>query len=784
MATGYDNREATRASFAFTPQQARQTRTTDRQVQSGRTGVVGAGEARGGVVQSENPTLGSVGPNIPAFLETIFEPALKKQAELRMYQGYQAAVSGKTMEQIGEAQPALSSLFGQTDFEKGASFYHAQNGLAQWQAEQIANMDALKRLPPDQLGKVLYDGASKFLTGDTETDNAIHRMVIEKSQTLLPQVTTARIAWRREEGVKSIVTLASTQGENLNTMMDQARTGAVPLDATAFQNARLAVAQAFVKPDNLPEDAWVEAVEETARGYAANGNIAALTVMTEGGASSLLFSALGRDGESAAKYQAILNLAEKAGKDANTEYATQPAVAAAIDLFWAKVERGDIFGTDIRKKLEEFNAAAKTWTGSDEPLFDDETITNGVRSSVREQVAIDRADAKEEARWARDPDNPANAGAQAEMESTDIRNLISRGQVAEAEGRYTTEKVNATMRAWYLSAPVPAVRELVRAHQQQGARFPGVAEDIQSKVSANVQGGGTSTAFREAHNQWSAFKQAAGDGVVARAYYYGDYDRLFDRFDQLSKGGLDPLTAYQQTFGQPGALAGTQGRVPRATGNNAKAIEGEVAKMVPRIPIIGVQVGTGPTAASQQVILDVVSGRADERVKANPSMTIEQAVAAELDVARGARLIDNVGSRYWHNVLRGPSISEASGISPDILGPVWEEEVKEQFKANYAKAPSNYEVAVGADGGGNPLWTAMYTDEEGVTRIVRISPTMLRMRRDAQARARVNSPSGRNDQFSTWISEPGISLSERTRRVNSRSDFLAGRVNLGQNAPR
>lgn len=741
MATGYDNREAPRASFAFTPQQARQTRTSDRQASVGRSGVVGAGEARGGVVRSENPTLGGYGgPNIPAFLETIFEPAIQRQSTERMYQGYADAVDGKTMQEIGEAQPALSSLFGQTDFEKGASFFHAQNGLAQWQATQMANMDALKRLPPDQVGKVLYEGAAPFMTGDADTDNAIHRMVIETSQTLLPQVTTARIAWRREEGIKQVVQLGSTNGEALNTMMEQARTGGVPLDPAAYEAARLSVARSFIKPETMPEDAWSEAVEQTARGYLANGNVAAFNVMNEGGANSLLFHALGANGEGAAKYQAIQNLYESAGKDANTRYATQPEVAARIDLFWAKVERGDIFGTAVRQGLEEFNASAKTWTGSDQPLFDDETVTNGVRSSVREQVQIDRANQREAERWAKDPDNPANAAAKAELEFSDIKNMIARGQPNEAVGRYTGEKVQSVMRSWYLAEPVAAVRELVRNDQQQGFHYPGVAEDIQSQSRARAVAGGNSQAFQQSYEQWKAFRAADGNGQATRKFYYGDLDRVYDRFDQLStRNGVDPLVAYSQTFGQPGVLDGSQARIPRAQGDVGKSVTEAIGKLVPRIPILGIQVGTGPSAASQEVLQDVISGRVAERIQINPSEAgnIAGLVAGEINVARSSKLIDTVGSHYWHTPLRGslPSLTEATGMSDDILGPVWEAEVKAQFQSNYATAPANYEVTVGTDGGGNPLWTAYYADERGQTRIVRISPTMLRNRRSADAAA-------------------------------------------------
>lgn len=773
MATGYDQRETRRASFAFAPVQARQTQNSAAVVPTGRSGVVGGGEARGGVVMSSAPSIGmGAGSGIPEFLEAVFEPVIQQRSAERMYQGYADAIDGATMDEIAEAKPALAGLFGQSDFEKGASFYHAQNGLANWQSEQLANMDQLKRMDPSQVGKVLFDAAKPYLTGDATTDNSIHRMVIEASNELLPQVSAARIEWRNEEQRNGMTQLGVTRAGNLRALREQALSTGTPLPP----EASFAFLESMRPIEGMSDDNWAAAVEQVARSVQADGNIAAYNAMAEGGTNSLLYMALGARGDGA-KYQAIVSRAEIMGKDANTDFAARPEVAARIDLMWARSITGELRGTALREEMLSINEAANLYTGSEVPLFDEETITAGVKTSVRDVVAEDRANAREERAWERSGDNPANVAAKAEAESADIRNLIAKGQVGEAEGRYTKDKVSGVMRSWYLSDRVGSVKELVRTHQQQGATFPDLARDIQSQVSANLTAGATSEAFQVAVKQWQEF--GTGDGTVARAFYYGDYDDLFDRYQQLvGRNGGDPLFAYNQTFGQPGAIQGTQGRRPRAEGETGEAIATAIRRMGPRL--MGFVNKDGYSAASQENVLDVISGRVGERLRNNPNYAnnMEGLIAAEVNVAMGSKLLDRVGKNVWHTPMRGSSLEEAVGFGSDVLAPIWEAEVKETFEQTYGESSDDYEVMVGQDGNGKPMWSAHYAGSDGTTRVVRITPEQLQDRRRSEA-ARVRAPreaaavsNQRAEAFSRWITEPGLTFGERNRRVNDRAAFV------------
>ena len=359
MAKGYDAREPARATFTFQPQAPRQRQAADAGA-VGRVGQVGGGQTRGGVVQSANPAISaSIGTSIPAFLEKVFEPAIQRASQERMYQGYADAISGKTMQEVVEQQPALRSLFGPTDYEQGASVYHAQAGLESWKAAQLENMAELSRLPPDEVGRVLFDGAQPFLTGDVGTDNLVHRMVIEASGDLIPQITTARISRMQGERRNAMTSLIVSRGENLRNLAasyasldpaageEGAAEGATvrPSQELLSQSAS-AFLDSLVPMGDMPTEDWQAVIEQTANLALGTGNFHMWTMLntaSEEGGMSPLFAALGASGDGA-KYAALQTRARTAVSAAYSELMlTNPA----LQRMRTQLEADIAFGTVV-----------------------------------------------------------------------------------------------------------------------------------------------------------------------------------------------------------------------------------------------------------------------------------------------------------------------------------------------------------------------------------------------------------------------------------------------------
>ena len=777
MATGYDNRQAVQ-SVRLTPTAPRQTQPRGSAAQPvGRAGVVG-GAATGGVVRSQNPGLSlNVGATIPGFLEKAFEPVIQERQTERMYAGMQAAMEGATMQEIQAEQPTLSGLFGATAFEQGASFQHARAGVAKWQNAQLENMDALKQLAPEEVSKVLFDGAKPYLTGDSATDSVIHKMVIEASETLIPAITRKRIEWRNDTMRNGMVTDATARAGTLASVLSMDNP-----DQAAIASAVDGVKSAFVKPPQMPAETWVEAIEQTARGYVANGNLHALRVITEGGANSLLFQSLGSMGDGT-KYATILSLADTASKKAAADWAAKPENAQRIDLLNARVATREVRGADIRVEWDKINKEMQEATGSLVPLRTPDQITADVEGYVNSVASEDRAN---QTRLA-----TAQATRQEELDKeankiNTIRMALTTGDPQEVIMAYGANDVDNVMRSMWQTDPQAAVSTLTTIFRNRGVAFDNTAVDMQNLVEANTRAGADSEGFRKAYQVWSQFDNFPG-GIETRARYFGKYDTTFMQYETLTSGAqkVPPLIAFQETFGQAGVAAGTIGPGERPRGTNAEAISNAIGKYQPGWigQVLGRQRITG---VSKAVLDEWVAPEAATRMANRPGLSPENAVAGAISGLLGSGKIDQAGAYYWETPSGGPSMAAITGIGDAArLGNVVEDIIRDQTRTpTFAGITAESVRITPMNVPGQPTyWTVWGENRNGHFRGFTLTPDMIKGRDRARmteqrdtARAR-RAPQDRSAAFERWINEPGLGFIERTRRVNQRAAFMAGEVN-------
>lgn len=675
MATGYDNREPTRASFAFKPAAARLSSSVPGgTAASVRGGAAGQRASQQGSIQSQNPSINAgIGTQLPGFLEKVFEPVIQAASVERMYQGVAAALDGKTMEQIGEDQPFLAGLFGQTDFEKGASFQHTQTSVSNWQAEQLARMDELKRLDPKDVGKVLFDAAQNHMTGDRNTDNAIHRMVLEQSATLIPAVTTARIEWRRETLRNGQLEVTSAAGRNVGMLYDQfsARQlgeGQVRPSQEAIDLAEQQALQSFIMPANMPQEDWNSVVEQSARVFVAEGNIRMLNLMSRGGEDSLLFQALGKTGDGAA-YQTIMGQIETLGNKTLSKVAMEyiPEIA---DLRANAIARTIAPGAYFRRAAE-INALIAERTGVEAPYFDAEDILNGEDGVVRAIVANnDRA--RDRAQTLADQAATA-AAAQAAKDELDRTNQREAGELfavgdinaAKAAGA-SDENLNLAAYAAYQSGNVAA---LVNAAAKSGTTgiFSNVQQSMQAPLAAVTAG--VTPDFQRSYTTWYNMYNAGTSGPEVAARYYGNYHSGLMRYHNLVRGGRTPEDAHRQAFVAEGGRGTNRTPVPR---NLAPAVTATAHSTLGRNQI-GSFLGMSPRIhpGSQRVVERAI-GQEAARIMASSDVSEEEAARQAAGVVQGNGTLEVYGGRAWSNVPGTgrdvPFSAYTPGLTPDVIG--------------------------------------------------------------------------------------------------------------------
>lgn len=675
MATGYDNRQPTRASFAFKPAAARAGGPTPGgTAASVRGGAAGQRASQQGSVQGIAGIDASIGTSIPGFLEKVFEPVIQAASVERMYQGVAAALDGKTMQEIGEDQPFLAGLFGQTDFERGASFQHAQQGVQNWQAEQLARMDELKRLDPKDVGKVLFEAANTHMTGDRNTDNAIHRMVLEASTTLIPAVTTARIEHRRSTLRNGQVGVITGQGRNVGMLRDQFTSvqlgeGQVRPSREAVELAEQQAMQAFILPDGMPLEDWNSVVEQSARAFIAEGNIHMLNLMDRGGQDSLLFRALGATGDGAA-FQTLQGQIE-ALRNKTLDKAAMEFIPELADL-----EANQIAGLlkpgQFYKRAQEINAQITERTGVENPYFDADEILQGEGGVVRAIVARN-----DEAR--RRAQSLADAAANRAADQA-AKDEVDRINQREASALFKLGDINAALaagsskedldRAAYAAYQAGDIKSLVNAAatSNETGVFNGVKQSLQAPLSG-AQAGVTPD-FERSYRTWQAMYAEGTSGPHVAGQYYGQYHAGMLRYHNLVKGGRPPEDAHRQAF----VAEGGRGTSPRtAVPQPLRAAVTAQADTLLGRNRLGAALGLTPNVTDGgRRVAERLLGEEAARIAASSDLSPEEAARQAAGVIAGSGRLETYGGLAWENVpgtgRDQPLTSYVPGLTPDVIG--------------------------------------------------------------------------------------------------------------------
>lgn len=205
---------AGRTTFAFEPARVSQSQPNSQggfrgiQMQGGDTSIAG-----GVAAASQFTTPGPEADRIGGFLTDLLQPAIERRKKEQFVKGMvdqMSAVSGEEI-RVNNRNP-LNTIFGPSAYEEGAVFYSAKDAVNKWQQNTLADMDNLKRLPPDQLTKVVAESFNAMKTGDRFTDLAVETSLIEASQPVIGAIAKERYKWQQGEALNAWSGAASSGG--------------------------------------------------------------------------------------------------------------------------------------------------------------------------------------------------------------------------------------------------------------------------------------------------------------------------------------------------------------------------------------------------------------------------------------------------------------------------------------------------------------------------------------------------------------------------------------------
>lgn len=636
---------------------------------SGNTGLQGVGVNQVGPVRSGNDWFDSTGgmtmpdSNLPEFLQELAAPQTAKLKQQQMWDGFVAARAGKTMDEIAAEGPWYKKVFGDTNYEIGASMYNTFSQVNEMETDLLKRMPELRQLPPEAMAKEFNDLATSRMTGNGFADTVLQKTFMERAGSLMDLHTKERTAWQQQELVKAQYAANSTASTGYNELAKRASMlgGSRPMDESETEKltqAQLGFLDGLSPSRYQADESYKAAITAFYRGAADRGEWHSLKFLNSKG----VLNAIDPDGQLGIASYVKQKQDQYKGDwlDANPQAAEQMAL---VSLYAAE----GIGAKPTQAMMTELNQKYAAETGSEAPLYSGQQMMSGMAQSAGAHIRAQEA--------------VINARKAAEKSAlTDQQKLVAQeedirgGIEAFKRGTYS-QTINVpgvdkelmeanVVNAWNQTAakdPGVAYSQLVwNANTGRGAVLKGVADQLQTTARAVLRDQ-PNTAAAQLYQQWKQIKQTTAaridingnpvqgrlTGSTTAALYFGDgVNSFFNKLESLEAGGVNFELAYEVARGEittddPTKFDADSRKESEAT---QARVTDAIAKLNPKyLGMFGNKLGDTGRAAYARAIVRSVS---DSGGLLDTSAEGLQAAATHAKLAYG---LEDAGKYAWEN---------------------------------------------------------------------------------------------------------------------------------------
>ncbi|WCA46235.1 internal virion protein [Caulobacter phage DCM] len=496
-----------------------------------------------GKVVTSAPQTDATGFGVPDFLMQLVEPMMQRKQQELVYKGYtEQAAKRAEGGVLDDETGVLGNIFGPSYYQEGAAMYEAQKRLQDNQAQNLAEIDTLKQMTPDELAKKLAADGQKLMTGNPWADKIIQQGLMNTMGPTIDQVTRARVAWQQQTAVDNQVDAIDKAATNLQTLASNQALFGTATDGS--MDAVLASKKAFLglmaKPEGQLDESHRKSIVTSLRMSLDKGNLYAFELLKDTG---ILGAMTATDAE------AIERMYDSKARQAMHRVATTDK-GVLTDLMSVKtmveknksgkLDAGN--ASDAMGLLARANAKIMAATGSKTPLFDLEDFEKAGGDIIAAQFeAQRRADAKWEAR--RDVETKKLDEAAAFRAAAETAANIGGLKQAYKQG-YTTEGVADAL----IATDIKGGR-FDRAYlnfKTDGYASPQIKDEIKASLDNSLGKGYTNDVGKTI----SVYRKMSGMSIgMAQSYFGPEYSARVAHMVRAIDGGANEQQAYEAVMG-------------------------------------------------------------------------------------------------------------------------------------------------------------------------------------------------------------------------------------------
>jgi len=659
------------------------------------------------------------GGNLPEFLEEAFAPALAVTKQKRMWEGFTAARSGMTANEISESQPWYTKLFGPTNYELGAQTFNVQKNVADLEADILHRMPELRTMNAEQMADVLNTASQSAMTGNGYTDALTQKMLMDRAGPIMDLHTKERTAWQQQELLKAQVGAADSQGDALQAASAAAAALGdahpdAPQIAEQLSESKLLFADAMTPSERQTDESLLALNTSVALHQVRKGNFYVVNTMLDAG----LMGALKQEDQDALSQRL---LAERA------RYISQLPMDDSLirerSEWTAEASMGITSPAQTLARAKDINRRWQARTGDRIGLIAlDEAegkTTTALSAYYHAQQAQENA--------MREASEKANSEAEKELlrqQRVDRDMTAIKGGSAGfnvGTGVTAKEDAEAGFLALYSTDPTQAIKAAVRNYVHPLAPF--TSERLKDALKSGIPTDPNtdwSPAFHQAYMQFKLMEdekiensdgtEDTNAGRSAASAYFGDKNvQLFRQYEtQLKASGAQPQQAYALARRALSEDPVNWGNLTKEQGAALdKTLEGSGAF---------VRMFTGETKLKAKGVLrSKAMAQFQSLQRQYPDLSAEAVAKMSLQAAKNLNT-DVAGEYSWDRAEgQQPITAYAKDVSPDVYGIALREHIRSSLKKANVQLDDDGPMFIHRqqDRDGFPVLVIMAQDENG-----------------------------------------------------------------------
>jgi len=477
--------------------------------------------------------------------EALLAPKIEEQRNEQYIAGMQQAMEGAAIKDVVDQQPWYARIFGDTPAMEGMRAYTVSSKVNETMATQLANMDSLQKLNPQEAAKHFSGLLKGNLTGDSSTDMLIAKTMTDQMPGLMKAQAKSHYGYVQKQAMSALSGNMTTAAAGLQQAGEAYSSDTIDdADMNARKQAFLA---SIMPPAGINEESYTKTLATNLKVMADKGQFHALNVVRDSGG----FGAL-----TAEQQRAVEGAIEGASRRQKDKYTWDFGKQIAELRSDAANPPDGMTPQMIADRYKEMNAKFTKLTGNPSGLFTPDEMSNSLAGTLNyikneEKAAIRRADTLG-SKTSKAEEKAAAAAEQAQAVSSAIAN--GDVQLARMMTKATNDEIDLEAYKQIKENPKGADFVIRQNWQKSGYVNPILQEQYLAPLRGAEGRDAPDAGFLAAVSIYEQMKQGDGGAGIAAAYFK-DYAPKLERFSRMYAN--DPANvgaAYTSAMDRTGVL--------------------------------------------------------------------------------------------------------------------------------------------------------------------------------------------------------------------------------------